>query len=437
MELAFINAILRSPAFPPHDPWLSGYAISYYYFGYVLVAMIARLAKYRQHCVQHRHRFDLQPVSACRLWVDLQSAACRYAPSGRQPVNTSAGAPLDHFSFCWSATWKDLLHALHNRGFFGSNRRAARVDTSFWKWLDIKDLISHPPLFPGSQTKFWWWWRASRVIEDYDLAGNAKEIIQEFPFFSFLLSDLHPHVLAIPFALLAVALSLHSLLDRRIEFILRVGPFKIDLTWQMLLFSSIALGAMGFLNTWDLPVYIALFAGCYATGRALQMSENNKAQIFSGWVKDFLFIGLITGILGILLYLPFYLGFSSQAGGLIINLIYPTRGAHLWVVFGGLIIFLVSYLGLLWFQLKKTSEVQTSIWKGLGAALALVLGLWLVSLLLGAIAMQNPELRGFYLSSLAAGNASELFISALIKRLTNPGGWLTLWVLLAQPALYS
>jgi len=43
MELAFINAILRSPTLPPHDPWLSGYAISYYYFGYVLVSMLARL----------------------------------------------------------------------------------------------------------------------------------------------------------------------------------------------------------------------------------------------------------------------------------------------------------------------------------------------------------------------------------------------------------
>ena len=43
MELAFINAILRSRTFPPHDPWLSGYAISYYYFGFVLVAMLAKL----------------------------------------------------------------------------------------------------------------------------------------------------------------------------------------------------------------------------------------------------------------------------------------------------------------------------------------------------------------------------------------------------------
>jgi uncharacterized membrane protein len=29
MELAFINSILKSPSFPPNDPWLSGYSISY------------------------------------------------------------------------------------------------------------------------------------------------------------------------------------------------------------------------------------------------------------------------------------------------------------------------------------------------------------------------------------------------------------------------
>ena len=43
MEMAFINAIIHSPTFPPHDPWLSGYAISYYYFGYVMTAMLAEV----------------------------------------------------------------------------------------------------------------------------------------------------------------------------------------------------------------------------------------------------------------------------------------------------------------------------------------------------------------------------------------------------------
>ena len=38
MEFAFINGVLRSRLFPPQDPWLSGYGISYYYFGYVMLA---------------------------------------------------------------------------------------------------------------------------------------------------------------------------------------------------------------------------------------------------------------------------------------------------------------------------------------------------------------------------------------------------------------
>ena len=41
MELMFINGIMNSPTFPPRDLWLSGYAISYYYFGYVMAAMLA------------------------------------------------------------------------------------------------------------------------------------------------------------------------------------------------------------------------------------------------------------------------------------------------------------------------------------------------------------------------------------------------------------
>ena len=43
MELAFITSIFRSPSYPPSDPWLSNYAISYYYFGYLLVTMMMRL----------------------------------------------------------------------------------------------------------------------------------------------------------------------------------------------------------------------------------------------------------------------------------------------------------------------------------------------------------------------------------------------------------
>ena len=44
MDLMFMNGIFTSPTFPPKDPWLAGYAISYYYLGYWLVVTLGRLA---------------------------------------------------------------------------------------------------------------------------------------------------------------------------------------------------------------------------------------------------------------------------------------------------------------------------------------------------------------------------------------------------------
>jgi len=43
----FLNGVLNSPHLPPLDPWLSGFAISYYYFGYIMMGMLTRFSRFR------------------------------------------------------------------------------------------------------------------------------------------------------------------------------------------------------------------------------------------------------------------------------------------------------------------------------------------------------------------------------------------------------
>jgi uncharacterized membrane protein len=75
-----------------------------------------------------------------------------------------------------------LFELLHAKGIGGE---------AFYRWLDVKNLAGAPASntwYPGDN---WWWWRASRVIHDKTLSGASQEVIDEFPFFSFLLgSDL-------------------------------------------------------------------------------------------------------------------------------------------------------------------------------------------------------------------------------------------------------
>ncbi|HEY6540616.1 MAG TPA: DUF2298 domain-containing protein, partial [Ktedonobacteraceae bacterium] len=43
MEMAFLNAILRSPYMPPLDPWYAGGYINYYYYGYIVFGAFIKL----------------------------------------------------------------------------------------------------------------------------------------------------------------------------------------------------------------------------------------------------------------------------------------------------------------------------------------------------------------------------------------------------------
>lgn len=385
MEFAFINSILRSPTFPPPDPWLSGYGISYYYFGYVMMAALTRLSGFPANLtfnVALALLFSLTVTGAFSLAYNL-IVAC----GARVRRGMAAGYALfGPFLLAIVGNLEGFLEVLHARGF-GS--------PAFWKWLDIKDLTG-TPTGTWLPTRFIWWWRASRVLRDYDLMGNPIEIIDEFPFFSFMLGDIHPHVLALPFALMALALTLNLWrgageglwapaeaagkgLPARLLAMARRVLRAVGLEG---LFWALVLGGLAFLNTWDFPIYLVVFLmACFLAGWSRGHGE--------AWSRTLIVGALLLGA-GVVLYLPFYLGFQSQAGGLLPSVLFRTKLQHYLVMFGPLLVPAWGLLGLglhRWWRGAGPRHLSVEGKAALGGALLLTVGLvalrrWATALML-------------------------------------------------------
>ncbi len=429
MELAFINAILRSPTFPPHDPWLSGYAISYYYFGYIMAAMLAKFTLTSGSVAFNLMLalvFALSALGAFGLLYNLLAAY--WKKSAPEKPLLALASLLGPFSLLILSNAQGFLEFLHARGIgwtgqpgdsnlwttLGGLARPNLWAYNFWTWLDIKDLREIPSL--TGEPRFWFWWRASRVVQDYDLMGNFVEVIDEFPFFSYLLGDLHPHVLAMPFGLLAAGLALNLFLGGW-QGEVNLKWFKLPIRAEGFITLAIVLGGLAFLNTWDFPIYLAVAAGALVLSLAQERGW--------GWdlLEDFLKFSIPLGILSIALYLPFYVTFSSQAGGILPNVIFPTRGAHLWVMFGTLFTPLFLFL-------VHTAKSRAANWKtGFLLAVGFTALLSLFSLGTTVIAAQTDAGRAL-ISSQGVSSLGNVLGEAFARRLAFGGGLLTLVLLI-------
>lgn len=430
MELAFINGILRSPTFPPQDPWLSGYAISYYYFGYVMTAMLAHLSGINgsaAHNLMTALIFALGAVGSFGIVYNLLAATRNTHHALRDPQSVTRNshlvthALLAPLFLLLISNFGALLEVLHRRGLLWTKDTVTgEFTSSFWVWLDMKEL-SQPPVEPLGwiPDRYLWWWRSSRVIQDYDMLGGHREVINEFPFFSFLLGDLHPHVLAIPFVLLAISAALNLFFDGWRGQINLFGA-RLHITYPGFLFSALVIGGLAFLNTWDILVAATLIVSAYVFWRANEVGWNwNRFE-------DLFLLGLPLGILSILLYFPFHLGFSSQAGGILPNFMYPTRGAHLWVMWGTLFIPIFTYLIHLW-----RGEKILSNWKlGFSLGLGFTFFLFLLTFLIGWVGSFVE--KDFVLMFLASQGmtASEYIRETTLRRLTYIGSLITLLAIL-------
>jgi YYY domain-containing protein len=194
MDFAFLNSAIRAFNLPPGDPWLSGSALNYYFFGYVTWATVAKM-------------LAISPGIAYNLAL------------ASVPAAVAAGT----FSIALTLTrhMPTALGSAFALVFLGNLAGAAQIGAVGGTY-DI--------------------WAPTRVIPG---------TINEFPFFSFLWGDLHPHVMAMPSFVLCAGLACAWLEER---------PLGRRSFWPPAALGASA-GVSSAISAWDLaPIGVLLAA---------------------------------------------------------------------------------------------------------------------------------------------------------------------------------
>ncbi len=230
MDVAFLASSMRAVAMPPPDPWFAGEPINYYYLGYLLHGTVGRLA-----AIPPEIAFNLALATIFSTTV------------------------LAAFGVVWNVVrpWAGRTLAIASAAF------AAFAAALAGNLYAPRRLLQDAP----ATVSAWWWdsvagigWRSSRIVCDGPRIDNqcqfpATETINEFPFFSFLLGDLHPHLMALPYSLVAIGLAwnLWQGVDGAEPRITKVG-------WGRIVLCGVVAGALYPLNAWDFPTYLLLLA---------------------------------------------------------------------------------------------------------------------------------------------------------------------------------
>ena len=322
MDFAFLNASVIANFFPPQDPWLRGNDVPYYYFGYLMMGNLTELTFIPSRIAYNLALAIIPALAATAAFGLVYNLIRAHGASAVRAVGFALLAPVL------------LLLASNLEGILEFVRLREWGTTSFWGWLGIKDL---GPVEVSSwrPTDHNWWWRSSRIIDILGPQGNSLDFtITEFPYFSFLLGDLHPHVMSIPFVLLFISYSLNFFLTP-----VTLGSRWVRGHFGTVFMAALLLGALAFINIWDIVPFALLWATLLIFKAARQERNAWPRVLPLVWPPI-----VITLALAILMYIPYYLSLDSQASGILPVGEVGTRPIHFLVIWGLFLVILLPFL---------------------------------------------------------------------------------------------
>jgi uncharacterized membrane protein len=271
MDFGFTKSILDSKYFPAPDMWYAGGTINYYYFGHTVMAVLTRLSG-----IDLTSTFNLMLAAifafTCTMSFAIGAQLLRIR-KGIKVAGQIGGGLLTAFLVTLAGNMQTLY--------------------AFTQGYDGDKVVPFWTLFGKIDLNRYWYANATRFI---------PYTIHEFPSYSFVVSDVHGHVLSIPFVLLAIALIIQIFVVRK--------KFSFFISHFSFIFYGFLCSVLLMTNALDGPIYLGLFL-------IALIIFNLKFKIFN-WEKTAIAGGL-TIIATALCSLPFILYFKSFVTGLAVN----------------------------------------------------------------------------------------------------------------------
>ena len=240
MDYGFMEAMMRSDVLPARDLWYSEGTINYYYGGQYFAVFLTKLSGTKVELTYNLMRTFVAGLAFIMPFSLVQ-----------QMVRDRLGRKV--------TGWKKKLPSV--TGFLAGIAVSIAGNMHYVVYACVIPWIQK---FKGEEVSSYWFPDATRYIgfnPDVD-----DKTIHEFPCYSFVLGDLHAHVVDIMFVLLLLALLYAWMkkvrtVKRTLDDTTAKEFWKNQLLMPQLLAVGALLGMFHFTNFWDFVIYYVVTGG--------------------------------------------------------------------------------------------------------------------------------------------------------------------------------
>ena len=301
MNFGFMNSMLRYNGLPAKDPWLAGKPINYYYYGQYIFSYLTKMLGTKPEVA-----YSISMCSAIALpFATAFSLGQLFLDALRQKRDCQVSTWYLPFAGLLSGVCTIFIGNSHSFFYDEQSFGNKMLFWKIWEKLGINVGETGGFFYPNS-TRFIGHNPNPKAL---DITAKADYTIHEFPFYSYLIGDLHAHVVSMTIVLLIIAFIFIAVYrakfpDKHDTQMYHFNHFKVNLVNEMgyilrpeFFFCAYLLGLAQMCNYWDFLIY---FVFCSMGLLVYQARRSSYLVTFSSFL---VFIFEIGGILGV--YLKF------------------------------------------------------------------------------------------------------------------------------------